>query len=132
MPMADTREGIDSPFPCCKRSSTSTWDASLQMGVGSRMHQTIDEVDVRPLREPGSKRRVSLGGGNKPKWRGDGKELFYLAADGTIMAVSVLGGSIGIDSKPLFKVRIGPTRNFGYDVNYAVTRDGRLCYPGAR
>ncbi len=32
---------------------------------------------------------VSKGGGRGPRWRGDGKELYYYAADDTVMAVSV-------------------------------------------
>ena len=32
---------------------------------------------------------VSRGGGNAPRWRGDGRELFYLAPDGKLMAVDV-------------------------------------------
>jgi eukaryotic-like serine/threonine-protein kinase len=33
--------------------------------------------------------QVSKGGGTSPRWRGDGRELFYLASDGTVMAVDV-------------------------------------------
>jgi Tol biopolymer transport system component len=86
-----------------------------------------NEVYVRPFRGPGPKRRVSASGGSEPKWRGDGKELFYLAADGRVMAAAVHPGSsleIGTPT-PLFRVRIGPSRNFGYDVNYSVTNDGQ-------
>src|SRR5207249_7209466 len=32
---------------------------------------------------------VSSAGGVQPMWRSDGKELFYLALDGTLMAVDV-------------------------------------------
>src|SRR5262249_54422094 len=32
---------------------------------------------------------VSKGTLGMPRWRGDGKELFYLASDGTVMAVPV-------------------------------------------
>jgi Tol biopolymer transport system component len=32
---------------------------------------------------------VSAGGGTAPRWRGDGRELFYLAPDGKMMAVDV-------------------------------------------
>ena len=32
---------------------------------------------------------VSRGGGTAPRWRGDGRELFYLAPDGKMMAVEV-------------------------------------------
>jgi hypothetical protein len=37
----------------------------------------------------GSKWQVSRGGANSVRWRGDGKELFYAAPDGTIMSVAV-------------------------------------------
>jgi eukaryotic-like serine/threonine-protein kinase len=35
---------------------------------------------------------VSTGGGKEPRWRGDGKELYYLAKDGKLMAVEVTAG----------------------------------------
>ena len=47
------------------------------------------EVYVEPFRRPGEKMRVSATGGGQPRWRGDGKELFFLAADGSLMAVAV-------------------------------------------
>jgi hypothetical protein len=34
---------------------------------------------------------VSRGGGNQPRWRRDGKELFYLSLDGNIMVVDTPG-----------------------------------------
>jgi len=86
-----------------------------------------NEVYVRPFRRPGPTQRISADGGSEPKWRGDGRELFYLAADGSLMAAGVRAApGFEIDVPvPLFKVRMGPTRNFGYDVNYSVTRDGQ-------
>jgi Tol biopolymer transport system component len=50
--------------------------------------------------------RVSIGGGASPRWRGDGQELFYLAADGKLMAVSFNtgGGAVPFGAaKPLFQ-----------------------------
>jgi Tol biopolymer transport system component len=38
---------------------------------------------------PGAKVLISRGGGTSPHWRADGKEIFYRAADGTLMAVSL-------------------------------------------
>ena len=35
---------------------------------------------------------VSRGGGTAPRWRRDGRELFYLAPDGKMMAVEVRAG----------------------------------------
>jgi Tol biopolymer transport system component len=51
------------------------------------------EVYVQPFPATGGRWRVSTGGGNNPLWRGDGKELFYIAADGKMMAVEVKSGA---------------------------------------
>ena len=47
------------------------------------------EVYVEPFRRRGEKVRVSPNGGGQPRWRGDGKEIFYLSPDGRLMAASV-------------------------------------------
>jgi len=39
--------------------------------------------------EAGVRFPISKGGGMGPQWRGDGKELYYLAPDGKVMAVAV-------------------------------------------
>lgn len=86
-----------------------------------------NEVYVRTFPASGAKRRISANGGSEPRWRGDGKELFYLAADGRLMSVSVRPGASLEASAPaaLFKMTIGPMRNFGYDTHYTVTGDGQ-------
>ena len=38
------------------------------------------EIYVRPFPGPGSQWQVSTAGGSQPRWRPDGKELFYVAA----------------------------------------------------
>ena len=45
------------------------------------------EVYVIPSGGQGSMRRVSASGGSLPRWRRDGKELFYLAANGDLIAI---------------------------------------------
>ena len=47
------------------------------------------EVYVRPFPSGEGVWRISVAGGDQPRWRGDGKELFYVAADGKMMAASV-------------------------------------------
>jgi hypothetical protein len=47
------------------------------------------EVYVQPFPETGAKVMVSTHGGSQPRWRGDGRELFYLTPDPTLMAVPV-------------------------------------------
>ena len=45
------------------------------------------EVYVRNLSGGEEQWQISTDGGGNPKWRADGKELFYEAADGYLMAV---------------------------------------------
>ena len=47
------------------------------------------EIHVQPFPGPGPKFQVSVGGGTLPRWRRDGRELFYVAPDRKLMAVSV-------------------------------------------
>ena len=59
-----------------------------------------------------------------PNWRGDGKELFYHAPDGRLMAVAVKGGA-GFEASapaPLFEFRSGS--NNQVTPYYSVTSDG--------
>jgi eukaryotic-like serine/threonine-protein kinase len=49
-------------------------------------------VPASPSPSGNDARLVSSGGGTQPRWRRDGKELFYLAADGALMAVPVAAG----------------------------------------
>jgi Tol biopolymer transport system component len=48
-----------------------------------------DEVHLRTFPDAQNRQVVSPDGGHSPKWRADGKELFYLAADGMVMAVPI-------------------------------------------
>jgi eukaryotic-like serine/threonine-protein kinase len=60
------------------------------------------EIYVRPFsadspREAssaGPKRLISTAGGVEPRWRADGRELFYVALDGKLMAVNVTTGPV--------------------------------------
>jgi len=48
-----------------------------------------EEVFVDTFPKTGKKLRVSTSGGSEPEWRKDGKELYYLAADGKLMVVEI-------------------------------------------
>jgi hypothetical protein len=85
------------------------------------------EVYLAPLSSPGERRRVSVGGGTQPRWRGDGRELFYVAADGRLMAVGVRGGAGSrvtlLDAVALFALRTGESlESWHYDVDSAGQR----------
>jgi Tol biopolymer transport system component len=76
------------------------------------------EVYVATFPKFGGKRQISTGGGRVPRWRRDGRELFYLTSTGTLMAAAVDVSSAGVDVKsiqPLFGTRA--TGDFPYDVS---------------
>ncbi len=50
------------------------------------------EVYVQPFPGPGGRWQVSGAGGETPKWRSDGRELYYVAPGGRLMAVEVKTG----------------------------------------
>ena len=54
------------------------------------------EVYVESFPTHGGKRQISLAGGSGPRWRADGKELYYYSLDGRLMAVSVTGGGASL------------------------------------
>jgi eukaryotic-like serine/threonine-protein kinase len=51
-----------------------------------------DELYVARFDNPRESRRISTAGAAQPRWRRDGKELFYLAGDKSLMAVPVKAG----------------------------------------
>ena len=81
------------------------------------------EVYVTPFPESGTNWRISSDGGTEPRWRRDGKELFYLAPNGWLMAVPLMEGSTfeADVAIPLFLTRlrqhISATDLFSYDVS---------------
>ena len=58
------------------------------------------EVYVQSFPSPGRKQIVSVGGGAQPFWRGDGRELFYLAPTRSLMSVNVTSGESFTISRP--------------------------------
>jgi Tol biopolymer transport system component len=83
------------------------------------------EVYVQTFPAGGGKWQISTGGGLEPRWRGDGKEIFYDRGDGTVMAagIEVRGGSLEVTStKELFRFHRGATAGMAI----AVTPDGQM------
>jgi eukaryotic-like serine/threonine-protein kinase len=81
------------------------------------------EVYIQRLGRAGEKVRVSTEGGGAPKWRRDGKELFYVAPNRSLMAVQIMPGvdlAVGLP-QPLFDLG-----DFQPDLDeYAPSRDGQ-------
>jgi eukaryotic-like serine/threonine-protein kinase len=65
---------------------------------------------------------ISVNGGDKPRWSRDGKELFYIATDGKMMAVPIKGG---LAFEPGVPIPLFDTRATGF-MPYDVAPDGRF------
>jgi Tol biopolymer transport system component len=85
------------------------------------------EIYVTTFPAAAGKWQVSRDGGTEPRWRADGKELYYIGQTGTLMAVPVeASGTFSSGAPtPLFQIRgrapISSTDLFTYDV----TKDGQ-------
>jgi len=84
-PLMKSRFGLDEP----QVSPDGRWLASNSTESGRY------EVYIEPFRTQGERVRVSTNGGGEPKWRSDGKELFYVTLGGALMAVDVREGTSG-------------------------------------
>ena len=107
-------------------SPDGRWIAYVSTESGS------PEVYIRPFQplaaaqtQSAAKWQVSDAGGDSPRWRGDGKELFYFGRDNKIMAVDLtfVGGAVN-SSRPrtLFEV---PSIVQLPISDFDVTRDGQ-------
>ena len=88
------------------------------------------EVVVQSFPKPTGKWQVSTGGGMQPRWPADGRELYFIAPDGKLMAASVTtSGATFTAATPvaLFQTRIrGGRTGVTNKALYAVSPDGRF------
>jgi hypothetical protein len=98
------------------------------------------EVYIRPFAAPAASNaaanpaagqsQVSSAGGTFPRWRPDGKELYYIGPSGEMMAAPIK--TAGTRLEPGAPVALFPTRIYGgggdngQNRQYDVTRDGRF------
>ncbi len=82
------------------------------------------QVDVQTVPLSDKKWQVSTSGGYEPRWRADGREMYYLSEDRKLMAVEVRPGpSFGVP-RILFQTQVQP----GVSANrmhYVPSHDGR-------
>jgi Tol biopolymer transport system component len=82
------------------------------------------EVYVETYPRSDRKWTVSTNGGYEPRWRADGREIYYLSEDRKLMAVQVDAGPQFEVPVPLFQTRVGagvtPLRT-----HYVPSRDGK-------
>ena len=73
------------------------------------------EIYIQPLPPLKGRTRVSVNGGRTPTWRRDGKELYFIGPDSSVMAAEISQGSTVSAAVPrqLFRIAGGIT---GYDI----------------
>ena len=122
--------GDDKPFPYLQGpfneqngafSPDGRWIAYVSNESGK------DEVYVQSFPLSGGRWQISAAGGTGPRWRRDGTELFYVAADRNLTAVPVR--AVGASFEPGIPHSLFPTPSvsgFGFAMRdeYAVSADG--------
>lgn len=124
--------GDSKPFPVVQTSSgpgvaapelspNGKWLAYMSSESGR------DEILIVPFGHGSGKWLVSPNGGELPRWRGDGKELFYMTADNKIMSAEITEQSSTLSIgkvhelfKPSFPVFVAPGNSL-----FDVTPDGK-------
>jgi Tol biopolymer transport system component len=88
------------------------------------------EIYVQRFPGPGGRQRISTAGGAQVRWRHDGRELFYVALDGRLMAVPIRFAADGqtVDAgtpAPLFVTHVGGAVSGLDRQQYVVSADGQ-------
>ncbi|HKH91225.1 MAG TPA: protein kinase [Gemmatimonadaceae bacterium] len=110
-------------FPSAGNVSLPRWSPDGRWLAYVSDESGAPEVYVRRSDGAGVGVLVSTAGGDAPRWRADGKELFYRVPDGAIMGVGVTLGDAAILAKPRVVVASPP---FNQAVRaLTVTPDGR-------
>jgi len=110
---------------------TPSDEAQGQLAPGGRLAYTSDEsgvfqVYVRVLGGAAGPINVSASGGFDPRWRADGRELFFVSPKGALMAadVSTEGALRSTPAHALFAAAIQETSP-PYLSDFVVSKDGR-------
>jgi eukaryotic-like serine/threonine-protein kinase len=82
------------------------------------------EVYVETFPRSEWKQKVSINGGFEPRWRHDGREIYYLSEDQKLMAVSVASDRAFGVPKLLFQTR-APSGAKAFRTNYVPSLDGQ-------
>ena len=123
-----TSGGNMTPFLTTKTSETNGQISPDGKWVAYASNESGDwEIYVTTFPTAAGKWQVSQSGGSEPRWRGDGKEIFYIGAGGTLTAVpvSTTGTFASGNPAPLFhtqlRAQVSSTDQFTYDA----TKDGQ-------
>jgi dipeptidyl aminopeptidase/acylaminoacyl peptidase len=122
------------PFVFLKTEANELWGQFSPDGrwIAYQSNETGRyEIYVRPFSSPGGAIPISTSGGVYPRWSRDGKELYFIAPDAKLMAVSIRATPTMVEASvptPLFQTRRlgGGSNVIGRGHQYDVARDGRF------
>jgi len=122
LPLDATPAGERKPVPFAPTAFNSSWGQFSPDGRWAAYasdESQRNEIYVAPYPGPGAKKQISSAGGDQPIWRRDGKEIFYVAPNGQMMAaeVSSKGGSLEVGAVRALFGPIPPLLGSGYDVS---------------
>jgi hypothetical protein len=108
-------------------AATPAWENMGQFSPDGRFiaYHAGGQIYVQPFPPTGDRWQVSRSGGDFPRWRADGREVYFLTFDDTLMAADVdaAGGPLRIGiPHPLFRAAF---KHFQNRYPYAVARDGQ-------
>jgi eukaryotic-like serine/threonine-protein kinase len=108
---------VDSPLPEIQPqlSPDGRWVAY----AGLREASGSPDVFVVPFPEGGHRYQVTVSGGDSPRWKDDGSELFFAGSDGLLYAVPFDGAErnpVRAAPSPLFRMPASQFAGFTYDV----------------
>jgi Tol biopolymer transport system component len=86
------------------------------------------QIVVRTFPDPnGGRWQVTANGGIEPRWRRDGRELYYIGPDGKLMAVPISAGNVFQTEAaiPLFQTPFTQLAGIPYPIRYDVSADGQ-------
>ena len=121
------RDGSSAPYPYLHTAASENWAAFSPDGkwvAFSVAESGQPEVFVAPFPAPIRRWRVSADGGSQARWRRDGKEIFYVAPNRTLMSVTVDASDTGVvatDYNALFELQ----HPYGAYHAFDVTPDGQ-------
>jgi Tol biopolymer transport system component len=119
--------GNRQPFPVAQGEFSETFAVFSPNGRWIAFATTETgqgNVFVQQFPGPGERHQVSTEGGGRPIWRADGKELFYLASNGSLMAVPI-DLTNQFESRTQHALFRAGASQFSTGQVYAVTKDGQ-------
>jgi Tol biopolymer transport system component len=89
------------------------------------------EIVAQGFPETSARWQISTGGGVGPRWRADGREIYFVAPDGAMMAVPISTTNATLDAGKPVALFTTPITAQPFKTVYAVSGDGRFLINAA-